>query len=97
MMGAPAKIHVGDVAVIRGEPRDGNPYRGESILGNERAAALYSWRDPLSNNVVWDEEGSRSRHIKPLTDYTFWYAPSFGGAERLKRTDAKRVYGWRVS
>ena len=33
-------IHVGDVSVIQGEPPDGNPYRGKSLMGLERAEAL---------------------------------------------------------
>jgi hypothetical protein len=36
---------VGDVAAIRGEPPVGNPYLGNSLLGEERAMALRGFRD----------------------------------------------------
>ncbi len=66
---------IGDVAVIRGEPPfddDGNrnPYRGESVLGDERFNALHAYV----------EGGDTSA-------YTFWYAPVFGGAYRIKSVE----------
>lgn len=38
-------IHIGDVGVHRGEPPEGNPYKAGSLMGDERATALYAWRD----------------------------------------------------
>lgn len=37
-------VHVGDVAVIEGEPPDGNPYRGRSLIGIDRRLALVSFK-----------------------------------------------------
>jgi hypothetical protein len=34
------KHYVGDVQVIRGEPPEGNPYRGNSLIGADRRDAL---------------------------------------------------------
>jgi hypothetical protein len=36
----PISVHIGDVLVHRGEPRNGNPYLGQSLIGEERVAAL---------------------------------------------------------
>jgi len=51
----PKRIHIGDVAVHRGMPPDGNPYRQGSLMGDERAAALYAWRDgePTDGFTFW--------------------------------------------
>ena len=35
--------HIGDVAVCRGEPPEGNPYKG-SLIGEERATALRAFK-----------------------------------------------------
>ncbi len=46
---------IGDVVVHRGEPPDGNPYRGQSLAGSERVAALLAFRDgcPCSEYTFW--------------------------------------------
>jgi hypothetical protein len=36
--------HIGDVVVIRGEPPEGNPYRGESLCGPFRKTALSAFK-----------------------------------------------------
>lgn len=41
----PNKTTIGNVAVHRGEPDGGNPYRGASLMGPERVAALCAFRD----------------------------------------------------
>jgi hypothetical protein len=60
-------ISIGDVAVWRGMPPGGNPYKnGGGLIGASRKAALWVFR----------RDGV-------LEGYTFWYAPSCGGAQRL--------------
>lgn len=39
-----ALVHIGDVLVREGEPQDGNPYRGASLIGPERVAALTAFK-----------------------------------------------------
>lgn len=70
---------IGDIVVHRGDPF-GHP-RLNGLMGEERAAALKSFGDRLATNVVWDDE--RGRHIVPLQQYTFWYAPFGAAPEKL--------------
>lgn len=62
-------VHVGDVTVILGEPPDGNPYRGRSLIGKERHHALLLFRDARPT----------------AKQYTLWHAPCHGGARRITR------------
>ena len=78
-------IHIGDVSVHRGQPPGGNPYRGSSLLGEERVAALVAWRAGSAFVEVLPE-----RTI-PISCYTFWFAPGSGGARRVTPAE---VTGW---
>jgi hypothetical protein len=60
--------HIGDVTVICGEPPNGNPYKGISLMGKERVDALNKFMRDISQ-----------------PEFTFWYAPCCGGAERCTR------------
>jgi hypothetical protein len=63
------KVHIGDVLVHLGEPPDGNPYHGQSLMGDERVTALYLFKH---------------KQMKKATKfYTLWYAPASGGARRI--------------
>ncbi len=42
-----SKYQIGDVSVIKGDPPNGNPYRGVSLSGNERADALMDFRNDV--------------------------------------------------
>lgn len=70
------KPGIGDVLVHHGRPPDDNPYRGHSLMGQERADALRAFR------AGDDTEG-----------YTFWYAPSHGGAYEIR---SARHIDWRT-
>ena len=39
------KTSIGDVLVHKGEPDNSNPYRGHSVMGEERKSALQAFRD----------------------------------------------------
>ena len=64
---SPQVTGVADVIVHVGEPDNSNPYRGHGLIGDERVAALTAFRNNLAS----------------VAKYTFWYAPSGGGARRL--------------
>lgn len=69
--------HIGDVAVILGEPPGGNPYRCSApTVDDERVAALRAFRD--------GDAAAMSR-------YTYWFAPWSGGARRLGLEDRGAV------
>lgn len=77
-------VTIGEVSVWLGEPPNGNPYKfydsvigKHSLMGDERAAALYAWRD----GAEWVKWGERNEVL--LTEYTFWWVPYNGGAQRL--------------
>lgn len=66
----PLWANIGTVAVVRGWPPEGNPYRapaGQQVTGQERAMALAAFRDG-----------------DMIGDTTFWYAPSGGGARLIE-------------
>lgn len=72
-----SKTTIGNVAVWRGEPPDGNPYirhKGNDLLlgvtGDERVEALRRFRDG-----------------EDTSEYTFWHAPVGGGARRISSPD----------
>lgn len=68
------KATIGDVLVHLGEPEDGNPYRGASLMGPLRVLALRAFLegDPLA------------------AQFTYWYGPASGGARRLEDPDGVR-------
>jgi hypothetical protein len=50
-----SKIYIGDLAVFEGEPPDGNPYRGESVMGYDRLDALKAFKagTPPAGITYW--------------------------------------------
>lgn len=72
-----SKVNIGNVLVHKGMPDGGNPYRGQSLLGNERKVALSSFM--------------RGESTK---GFTFWHAPSCGGAYRLHRSEEVEWGTW---
>lgn len=46
------KYNVGDVNVVVGEPPDGNPYRGVSLMGVERSEALRKFMRGLTTGKL---------------------------------------------
>jgi hypothetical protein len=62
--------HIGDILVFKGVPESNNPYKGSSLMGEERKSALTAFK-----------------HKEKTECYTFWFAPSCGGAKQVLSPD----------
>ena len=65
----PHGINIGSVLVHKGEPDNSNPYRGESLCGDERVSALRAFRDRKHTGAYtfWHApaNGGASRLVDP--------------------------------
>jgi hypothetical protein len=85
--------HIGDILVFKGEPIDNNPYKGGSICGNERKAALTAFKNNQATITYSNWKVKVAPELETtisLKNYTFWYAPSCGGAKKV--TNPKDIH-----
>ena len=62
------KANIGDVLVHKGEPDNSNPYRGESLSGDERKAALKAFKNRLHTGAYTFWYAPRYGGAKRITD-----------------------------